>query len=265
MPNFWAHRICAGIALERLEGTNAADIIKSNAASFRLGSQGADMMYFRPTQLLRGRKGVVYHAKLIHSQPVAKLAELSGRYLKSAAGKRQFASTFAYVCGFLCHHSVDQMVHPFIDERTSSVLKHRRIELDFDAYMSKALDIRPDRDHHHWTGMSGFVGFAGLAQYYNYLFHGLFSKKFKLRSYIKDFKAMRRMSGLLDKPRRLDKARHTERPVLSEQELNDMLSAAIQGSWNAAAMIEDLYQEVKALIPVEQSLIPTAIPQSIEI
>jgi hypothetical protein len=89
LPNFWAHRICADITLRRLEGSPAAEIIKRNTASYRLGSQGADMMYFRPMQLLRGRQGVVYHAKLLHAQPVEKLAAMSKKYLEGTSGKRQ--------------------------------------------------------------------------------------------------------------------------------------------------------------------------------
>lgn len=251
MPNFWAHRICAGITLQHLEGSAAADIIKRNAVSYRLGSQGADMMYFRPTQLLRGRSGVTYHAKMLHSQPVEKLATMSKKYMVGMAGKKQFASTFAYVCGFLSHHAVDQKVHPFIDAKAVSLLRHRRIELDFDSYMSRMLDIKPDREIPHWTDMGDFFGFVGLAQWYNHMFHGLYRKKFSLKSYMRDYKALRRASVVLDKPRRLEKLKHTDRPVLAEQELHAMLEAALEGAQDAAGMIEAMYLELKHHIPVE--------------
>jgi hypothetical protein len=241
LPNFWAHRICADITLRRLEGSPAAELIKRNEASYRLGSQGADMMYFRPTQLLRGKRGVVYHAKLLHAQPIEKLAAMSRKYLAGPAGQRQFSSTFSYICGFLCHHAVDQKVHPMIEARVVSVLKHRRIELDFDAFLSNELHVKHDEGNAHWTGMGEFAEFAGLSQWYNYMFHGLCSRNFSMRSYIKDYKALRRASVFLDKPRRLQKAKHTERAVLTRQELNSMLSAALQGCWNAADLINRLY------------------------
>jgi hypothetical protein len=249
LPNFWAHRICAGITLQHLEGSDAADIIKRNAVSYRLGSQGADMMYFRPTQLLRGHNGVVYHAKMLHSQPVDKLAAMSRKYLEGATGKRQFESTFAYVCGFLSHHSVDQKVHPLIDAKAVSLLRHRRIELDFDAYISHELDVKPDTTINHWTDMSNFMGFAGLAQWYNFMFHGLYSKKFSMRSYKRDYRALRRASGFLDKPKRLDKLKYTNRPVLAEPELQAMLQAALQGADGAADIIIKLYYELRLHIP----------------
>lgn len=248
MPNFFAHRICADITLRRLEGSPAAEIIKRNAASYRLGSQGADMMYFRPMQLLRGRRGAVYHAKVLHGQPVEKLAAMSQRYLAGAAGKRQFASTFAYVCGFLCHHAVDQKVHPHIQARTESLMRHRRIELDFDAFMSKELGILPDRSNAHWAGMGEFIGFAGLAQWYNYMFHALCNKRFSLRSYVKDYKALRRFSRFLNGPRKLRKEKYIDRPVLSAQELRTMLGSALQGCWSAADMINRLFAELAAQI-----------------
>jgi hypothetical protein len=261
LPNFWVHRICAEITLQRLEGSPAADIIMRNAVSYRLGSQGADLLYFRPTQLLRGRQGVVYHAKMLHSQPVAKLAAMSRSYLAGAAGKRQFASTFAYVCGFLCHHSVDQKVHPFIDAKAASVLRHRRIELDFDAFMSHELDIKPDKTNNHWSCMSDFIGFAGMSQWYNYMFVGLYSKKFSLRSYMRDYKAMRRASNILDRPRRLDKLKHNDRSVLPEEELRAMLNAAMEGACDAAAMINRLYNDLGAHIPADNGIKVGEAPQ----
>ncbi len=266
MPNFWAHRLCAGLTLEQLEGTMLADLIRNNSESFHLGSQGADMMYFRPLQFLKGRKGVTYHAKMLHSQPVELLAEMGRQYFASPVGQRQIGSTFAYVCGFLCHHAVDQMVHPFIESHTSSLLKHRRIELDFDAYLSNALGLCPDKANHHWMGISGFMGFAGLAQYYNFMFHKLFEKKFKPRSYIKDFKAMKRVSGLLDKPRRLEKPKHTDRPYLTDRDLRLMMAAALQGAEQAGVMIRALYQELEGLLSEEsEAVLPGIIPQSIGI
>lgn len=251
MPNFWAHRICAGLTLEQLEGSPAADIIKRNAVSYRLGSQGADLMYYRPTQLLRGHKGVVYHAKMLHSQPVEKLAAMSRKYLAGTAGRRQFDGTFAYVCGFLCHHAVDQKVHPFIDTKAASLLKHRRIELDFDAYISNSLAVKPGRERQYWAGMADLIGFAGLAQWYNYMFHHLYSRKFDLKSYVRDYRAMRRASVFLNRSRRLEKLKHTDRPVLSEREMHAMLDAAMKGASEAAGMIDRLYRELESYFPAE--------------
>lgn len=244
MPNFWTHRICADITLERLEGSAAADLIQKNIMSYRLGSQGADLMYFRPTQFLRGRSGVVYHAKMLHGQPVEKLAAISFRYLAGAAGKRQFESIFAYACGFLSHHAVDQKVHPFIESKAVSFLRHRRIELDLDAHMSRELDIRPGSNP-RWNGAGDFIGFADLAQWYNFMFHGLYNIRFSMRSYIKDYNAMRRISVFLDRPGKLEKRKEADRPALPEKELQAMLGAAILGAYHAAEMIEKLYEKLE--------------------
>jgi hypothetical protein len=135
-------------------------------------------------------------------------------------------------------------VHPYIEAHAASLLRHRRIELDFDAFMSKELDIRPGRSSTHWAGMGEFIGFAGLAQWYNFMFHGLCNKRFTQRSYVKDYKALRRASRFLNRPRRLDKEKHIDRPVLSVKELRAMLGSALQGCWNAAEMINRLYAEL---------------------
>jgi hypothetical protein len=244
LPSFWAHRICADITLERLEGSAAASLIKKDIASYRLGSQGADLMYFRPTQFIRGRSGVVYHAKMLHGQSVEKLATMSGKYLAGATGTRQFDSIFAYACGFLSHHAVDQKVHPFIETMAVSALRHRRIELDLDAHMSRELDIKPFSNP-RWSGAGDFIGFADLAQWYNFMFHGLFNIRFSMRSYMKDYNAMRRVSVFMDRPGKLEKLQYADRPVLPERELNSMLRAAMLGANQAAEMIEKLYEKLE--------------------
>lgn len=252
MPNFWAHRICAGVTLDRLEGSPAAELIRQNAVSYRLGSQGADMLYFRPTQFLRGRKGVVYHAKMLHAQPVGKLAEMSRAYLAGTAGRRQFGSTFAYICGFLSHHAVDQRVHPYIERHTSHLMKHRRIELDFDAYLAGVMGVKPDHNRACWAGMADFVGMAGMALWYNHMFHNLYSKRFSLKSYKRDYKAMKRVSAIINRPKRLEKVKYTDKAVLTEKELHTMQQAALKGAAAAAVLIDRLYKELAPYIPEEE-------------
>ncbi len=242
MPNIWAHRICADITLRRLGSSPAADLIKKNIASYRLGCQGADIMYFRLTQLMRGKNGVVYYAKLLHAQPIEKLVNISRRYLEDACSDKQFAGMFSYICGFLCHHSVDQKVHNLIYARDASLLEHRRIELDFDAFMTRELDIKHDKSNTSWAGMGEFTEFAGLAQWYNYIFHDLCNKKFSMRSYIKDYNALRLASVFLDRPFKL---KHAEKTLLSLQELRTMMSFTLRSCLNVANTINRMYYELE--------------------
>ena len=251
MPNYWAHRICAERMLRRLDGNIAAAIIRRNAASYRLGALGADLLYFRPTQFLRGQKGAVYHAKMLHSQPVETLARLSREYLEKLSGRR-LESVFSYVCGFLNHHAVDESVHARIETLTGNPLRHRRIELDLDAYLTHELAGTPDRGLHPWSDITGYVDFAGVALWYNHLFWSLYTKKFSLGSYIRDYRAARRASGLLDRPRRLTKSRHMERPLLTQAKMAAMASVAAAGTMMAEGLVRDMAAELDA--PSRQTL-----------
>lgn len=242
MPNYWAHRICADRMLRSLEGNFAAAVIRRNAASYRLGALGADLLYFRPTQFLRGQKGAVYHAKMLHSQPVEKLAGLSREYLERCSGRR-LESVFSYVCGFLNHHAVDESVHARIETLTDNPLRHRRIELDLDAYLTREL-AGTISGLHPWSDITGYVDFAGVALWYNHLFWSLYAKKFSLGSYILDYRAARRASGLLDRPRRLTRPRHIERPLLAQGKMAAMASVAAAGVRRAEGLVRDLAGEL---------------------
>jgi hypothetical protein len=237
LPNFMAHRICAGITLQRLEGSPAAEIIRRHPASYILGSQGADILYYRLTQLLRGRRGMVYHARMLHGQPIAKLAAMGGQYLEKAAGKRQFEDAFSYVCGFLCHHAVDQQVHSLIDTKQVGLLRHRHIELDLDAFMSRYLGIEPDKRPAGRRSAKGIAGFASLVQWYNFVFSGLFSRQFSRRAYARGYRAMRRASLFLDRPGLVEKRKTIDKPMLPMRESRALLAAALHGAWSAADII----------------------------
>lgn len=241
MPNIWAHRICAGITLRRLGGSPAAELIRQNIASFRLGCQGADLMYFCPSQIVRGKKGMVYYANRLHAQPIETLMSIGRRYLKDACGDKQFAVMFSYICGFLCHHYVDQSIHKLIYARKANFLEHRRIELDLDAFLTRELNITHDKSNACWAGMGEFTEFAALAQWYNYILHDLYNKKFSTRSYVKDYKALRRVSIFLDRP---FKRKHAEKTLLPPQELRAMMNITLRSCFNVANTINMMYYEL---------------------
>lgn len=255
MPDFWAHRICASLTLEQLRGSEAAEIIQRNQGSYRLGSQGADLLYFRPIQYCMGRRGVVYLAKLLHTVPVEQLASMSLWFLQTCKG-RQFESLFAYTCGFLCHHAVDQQVHSMIADLTDSTLRHRRIELDLDAFMARELDRSPDLKLRPWAGM--YVSELGsLTQWYNNLFQELYDRTVNQNACNKAYKMMRRASRFIHKPRRLVKPRHTERAVLTEQELHEMTRLARDGAAHGAELARWLYAQLEntsAMLPRQPAL-----------
>ena len=126
MPEFWAHSICANVTLQQLEQSPAAEMINRNTDSFILGSQGSDLLYFRPLHLLRGRKGIVYLATRLHRQPLENIAVNALKMLGGIARGAQYERAFAYVCGFITHHAVDQKVHPLIERHTERMIRHRR-------------------------------------------------------------------------------------------------------------------------------------------
>lgn len=243
MPNFWTHWICANVMLEQLEGRAAAGIIKRNPISYRLGSQGADLLYFRPTQYILGRRGAVHYGRLLHDQPVDKLAALGFEHLRESASE----GAIAYICGFLNHHAVDEAVHGLMDRYAAGPLRHRRIELDLDAYAAGKLEMLPGAKAR--TGLKDFHGMSGLSRWYNYLLGALCGSRFSPRSYRKDYRAMRRVSRIINRPRRLVKRKYADRPVLSRRELEALLAAALRGSAKAGTLAYGLIDRLASTVP----------------
>ncbi len=249
MPEFWAHSICANVTLQQLEQSPVADIINRHTDSFLLGSQGSDLLYFRPLHLLRGRKGIVYLATRLHRQPLERIAASALRMLDGIANEQQFEIAFAYVCGFITHHAVDQRVHPLINGHTNRMLRHRRIELDFDTYLARQLDQMP-AGRRAWSKIDGFDDFQVLHQWYNRLLTGLRKKPLKVSAFKRAYKNMKRASYLLNRPARLGRPRHAVHPLLAEEELQTMLEQALLGSADAACIIEELHCKLGDALPV---------------
>lgn len=258
MPEFWAHSICANVTLQQLEQSPAAEMINRNTDSFILGSQGSDLLYFRPLHLLRGRKGIVYLATRLHRQPLENIAANALKMLGGIARGAQYERAFAYVCGFITHHAVDQKVHPLIERHTERMIRHRRIELDFDTYLAQELGYVPDE--HAWTQIDGFDDFTVLNEWYNRLLSGLRKKPLKASSIKKAYKNMKRASYLLNRPARLESARHADHPWLGEEDLQEMLAHALQGSTDAARIIDGLYLRLQKEPQPQPAPAPKALP-----
>jgi len=254
--------ICANVTLQQLGDNSPADIIKRNAGSYYLGSQGADLLYFRPLQLLRGKRSEIRLASKLHHQPVEKLALMGFKFLLATSTRQQFESTFAYVCGFVTHHAVDQRVHPMILGHTDSLLKHRRIELDFDTYVARKLDRMPTEKA--WTGIDGFERFGDLSKWYNQMLYGLYRKELKVTAFKKAYKTMRRAASILNRPHRLEKSKYMNRALLSDSELNAMLMASLQGASDAAAMINRIFSQMQMPPAMPQFTVPLPVPLAVK-
>jgi hypothetical protein len=63
----------------------------------------------------------------------------------------------AYLCGFLCHFTLDVYCHPYIDEHSTEAVSHGKIESEFDKYILRK-EGKPIRGYNTATPISDANG-----------------------------------------------------------------------------------------------------------
>lgn len=135
MPSAITHCLCGEIALNSAE-SNINKLINKNRPAFFSGCQGPDfLMYYHilPWQSQKGAKEIRKLSSKLHEK---KVNDFFSNMLHKAVESND-ENLIAYVAGFLCHHSLDSIAHPYIYYFTDSVkgisdYSHQRFESQID-------------------------------------------------------------------------------------------------------------------------------------
>ena len=137
MPAFYAH-LRFGEEVTQLLPAPFQNLISTYPEAFALGTQGPDILFYhqpmkqndirRRGTYLHSLSGETFFAEQAKKMTIAK--DLEELLTKNGA----FA---AYICGFLCHFTLDTLCHPFINEHSNEEVSHGKIESEFDKYVRK--------------------------------------------------------------------------------------------------------------------------------
>ncbi|MBR4943459.1 MAG: zinc dependent phospholipase C family protein [Clostridia bacterium] len=113
-------------------------VIHKYIEAFRLGTQGPDILFYhQPLKANEIRKYGTYLHTFSGNRFFALQAKLfneqTGRNLEDSLKNNGAFS--AYLCGFLCHFTLDAICHPYIDEHSTEAVSHGKIESELDKYL----------------------------------------------------------------------------------------------------------------------------------
>ena len=152
MPALYTH-YRFGKAVEKELPPVLQETIAAYPEAFALGTQGPDILFYHQpmkSNAVRSR-GVALHAVAPESFFVHAAKEIVQARAKN---DEKFARALtAYVCGFLCHFTLDISCHPYIDEKAHDTFTHGKIESELDKYMLR-LDGLPIRGYNTATPLS---------------------------------------------------------------------------------------------------------------
>lgn len=145
MPGFVTHELFGMDVFRRMADGNVKKYIQANVASFRLGLQGPDLLFYDVFSMIHEDHRNV--GAYMHDHRVGCFFAGFLRRLKTLQGEEQQIAT-AYLAGFLCHHAADRFCHPYIYARAGHRLDsgergsfplHARLENEIDAELMRRL------------------------------------------------------------------------------------------------------------------------------
>ncbi len=140
MPALYAHYRFGEEVLKSLPDCFSAHVEKYPQA-FALGTQGPDILFYhQPMKKNEIRSYGTYLHSLAAEQFYLDMAKL---LLENANGESseevltKNGAFAAYICGFLCHFTLDVSTHKYIDDNSLVPPTHGKIESEFDKYLLK--------------------------------------------------------------------------------------------------------------------------------
>ena len=152
MPALYTH-YRFGKAVEKELPAPLQETLADYPQAFALGTQGPDILFYHKpmkSNPVRSR-GVALHAVAPEGFFVRAAKEIVGA--RKQNNDNLADALTAYVCGFLCHFTLDISCHPYIDEKAYGTFTHGKIESELDKYMLR-LDGLPIRGYNTATPLS---------------------------------------------------------------------------------------------------------------
>lgn len=139
MPNVWTHSIYGELLLDRLSirDWTAGDPV--SPALFRLGCQGPDPLFYH--RFYPWMKSAAAQSdnlgSLLHK---SRCGPFLRTLLKNCGGSAPASPQVVYTLGWLAHHTLDRVAHPFVFARQGhNPRDHQRLETALDTIVAERL------------------------------------------------------------------------------------------------------------------------------
>lgn len=112
MPGYLSHYLfCIGTS-RRLVGSKAYPILLQHKEAFCLGGEGPDIfLYYAPCHI--GHKPSLGHR--LHKTLTKQFLDVGINTLNSLKDQEEKEVLYAYLCGLICHYTLDSLAHPYVE------------------------------------------------------------------------------------------------------------------------------------------------------
>ena len=153
MPALYAH-LRFGEEVVKALPSPYTSLIERFPEAFALGTQGPDILFYHHPMK---KNDIRKRGTFLHTFSGNTFFLLQGeKLLKNVSSDKaedilnENGAFASYLCGFLCHFTLDVACHPYIDENSTEAVTHGKIESEFDKYLLR-LDGKPIRGYNTAT------------------------------------------------------------------------------------------------------------------
>lgn len=143
MPALITHYLCGDAMLKLIENENFKNTILKYRNVFNLGTQGPDIFFYCGAWPWVKSRGIEKLGNRMHGE---KTGEFIWEALKYTVESDEASKSIltAYMCGYLCHYTLDCYTHPYIFYKTGFVRKGEEYISKYTCYhhmFETALDV----------------------------------------------------------------------------------------------------------------------------
>lgn len=142
MPDYLTHIILADEVLKRIESRRIYEGVVKKRLLYYLGAQGPDPFYFYNFYKSKAKGPLIGHASTMHKDKTGDFLLNGFERLQSVSYDEAWNNLAIYLCGFICHFTLDRLVHPYVYwasdkwiwgiEGTPRKVTHQQLEIALD-------------------------------------------------------------------------------------------------------------------------------------
>jgi hypothetical protein len=114
LPACITHLLAARAALRKIESEELHQLIAENFHAYIWGSQGPDLLMHGGYFPWHKISNLVLIGGRMHKELIDETFDEFYKYAKNTKSKHDFEILLAYVLGYITHHSVDKIFHPYV-------------------------------------------------------------------------------------------------------------------------------------------------------
>jgi len=153
MAGFLTHIILAEEVLKRIESRRIFEGVLKRRSLYHLGAQGPDPLFFYKCFPFSGKGPLKDLGHTMHRQKTGAFLQKGFERLQNVSYDKNWINIAVYMCGFICHFTLDRMLHPYVwwaesqwiwgMDGTPRMATHQQIEIALDVIMWRDVKGKP--------------------------------------------------------------------------------------------------------------------------